>query len=202
MAKLLIASGNPGKQRELRALLDISGLVLLDPASLSIDLRVSEKGTDYISNAELKASAYARASGMWALADDSGLEVDVLEGAPGPRSARLGAPDLSDADRRHLLLKLLRPYPPPWRARFRSAVALADPKGEIDFAEGICTGEIIAEERGSGGFGYDPIFLVDGMDQTMAELSLEEKNRLSHRARAIEALRPRLRIRLGLEEGD
>jgi len=201
MANLLIASGNPGKQREIRALLDIPGLILLDPASASIDLMVSEKGADYISNAELKASAFARASGMWALADDSGLEVDLLGGAPGPRSARLGSPDLSDADRRHLLLKLLRPYPPPWRARFRSVVALADPKGEMEIAEGICMGEIIAEERGSGGFGYDPIFLVEGTHQTMAELSLQEKNLLSHRAKAIEALKPRLRIRLGLEEG-
>jgi XTP/dITP diphosphohydrolase len=201
MAKLLIASGNPGKQRELRALLDIPGLVLLDPSSLGIDLQVNEKGTDYTSNAELKASAYARTSGMWALADDSGLEVDVLEGAPGPRSARLGAPDLSDADRRHLLLEMLQLHPRPWRARFRSAVALANPKGEIDVAEGICSGEIIAEERGTGGFGYDPIFLVDGTDRTMAELSMEEKNRVSHRARAIEALMPRLKVRLGLQKG-
>ena len=199
MAILLIASGNPGKQRELRALLDLPGLVLLDPSSINLDLQVSEKGADYISNAELKASAYARASGLWALADDSGLEVDVLEGAPGPRSARLGASDLSDADRRHLLLKMLHDHPPPWRARFCSAVALADPKGETDLAEGICMGQIIAEERGSGGFGYDPIFLVDGTERTMAELSLEEKNRLSHRAKAIEALKPVLRIRLGLE---
>jgi XTP/dITP diphosphohydrolase len=201
MAKLLIASGNPDKQRELRALLDIPGLVLLDPTSLGIDLQVNEEGVDYASNAELKASAYARTSGMWALADDSGLEVDILEGAPGLRSARLGAPELSDADRRHLLLKMLQVHPRPWKARFCSAVALANPKGETDLAEGICSGEVIAEERGSGGFGYDPIFLVDGTDRTMAELSFEEKNRLSHRARAIETLMPILKRRLGLEKG-
>jgi XTP/dITP diphosphohydrolase len=199
MAKLLIASGNPDKKRELRALLNIPGLVLLDPTSLEIDLHVNEDGVDYASNAELKASAYARTSGMWAIADDSGLEVDVLEGAPGPRSARLGSSGLSDADRRHLLLEMLQFHPRPWRARFRSAVALANPGGETDLAEGACSGEVIAEERGSGGFGYDPIFLVDGTDRTMAELSFEEKNRLSHRARAIEALMPVLRIRLGLE---
>lgn len=199
MAKLLIASGNPGKQHELRALLDIPGLVLLDATSLKLDLQVSEKGEDYASNAKLKASTYARASGMWALADDSGLEVDVLDGAPGPRSARLGAPHLSDADRRHLLLKMLHPHPEPWRARFRSVVALASPEGKIDLAEGTCSGEIITEERGTGGFGYDPIFLVLGTDRTMAELSMEEKNQLSHRARAIEALRPVLKMRLGLE---
>ncbi len=201
MAKLLIASGNPGKQHELRALLDIPGLVLLDPTSLNLDLQVSEKGEDYASNAELKASAYARASGMWALADDSGLEVEVLDGAPGPRSARLGAPHLSDSDRRHLILKMLHPHPQPWRARFRSVVALASPEGKIDLAEGTCSGEIITEERGTGGFGYDPIFLVLGTDRTMAELSMEEKNQLSHRARAIEALMPILRTRLGLQKG-
>ena len=136
---------------------------------------------------------------MWALADDSGLEVDVLEGAPGPRSARLGAPHLSDADRRHLLLEMLHPHPRPWRARFRSVVALASPEGKIDLAEGTCSGEIIAEERGTGGFGYDPIFLVPGTDCTMAELSMVKKNQLSHRARAIEALMPILKIRLGFK---
>lgn len=201
MTNLMIASGNPGKQHELRALLDIHGLVLLDPSSLELDLQLSETGEDYASNAKLKASAYARASGMWALADDSGLEVAVLEGAPGPRSARLGAPHLSDADRRQVLLNILHPHPRPWRARFRSVLALASPEGKIDLAEGICSGEIIAEERGSGGFGYDPIFLVDKLDRTMAELNMAEKNRLSHRARAIEALMPILKIRLRLEEG-
>ncbi|HEY48108.1 MAG: hypothetical protein AMJ88_08495 [Anaerolineae bacterium SM23_ 63] len=199
MQKLMIASGNPGKQHELRALLDIPGLTLLDPSSLEGNLQISEKGEDYASNAKLKASAYARASGMWALADDSGLEVDVLEGAPGPRSARLGAPHLSDAGRRQILLQMLHPHPRPWRARFRSVVALASLDGMIDLAEGICSGEIIAEERGTGGFGYDPIFLISGTDRTMAELSMAEKNQLSHRARAIEALMPILKRRLGLE---
>jgi XTP/dITP diphosphohydrolase len=201
MEKLMIASGNPGKQHELRALLDLPGLVLLDPSSLNLDLQLSETGEDYSSNAKLKASAYARASGMWALADDSGLEVDVLEGAPGPRSARLGASQLSDADRRQVLLEMLHPHPRPWKARFCSVVALASPEGVIDLAEGTCAGEIITEERGTAGFGYDPIFLVHGMDRTMAELSMDEKNQLSHRARAIEALIPILKIRLRLEEG-
>ncbi len=200
MTQLMIASGNPGKQSELHALLDIPGLVLLYPTSLKFDLQLREKGEDYVSNAKFKASAYARASGLWALADDSGLEVDVLEGAPGPRSARLGALHLSDADRRHILLTMLHPHPRPWRARFRSVVALASPEGKIDLAEGTCLGEIIAEERGIGGFGYDPIFLVSGTDRTMAELSLREKNQLSHRARAIEALMPILKIRLGLND--
>jgi XTP/dITP diphosphohydrolase len=198
MKKLMIASGNPGKQHELRALLDIPGLVLLDPSSLNLDLQLRETGEDYSSNAELKASAYALASGMWALADDSGLEVDVLEGAPGPRSARLGDSHLSDADRRQVLLEMLHPHPRPWNARFCSVVALANPDGVIDLAEGTCAGEIISEQRGTGGFGYDPIFLVHGMDRTMAELSTAEKNQISHRARAIEALMPVLKRRLGL----
>lgn len=201
MPNLMIATGNPGKQKELRALLDIPGLVLLDPSSSKLDLQLTEKGEDYASNAKLKASAYARASGMWSVADDSGLEVDVLEGAPGPRSARLGAPHLSDAERRHLLLEMLHPHPRPWKARFHAVVALASPDGKIDLAEGTCSGEIITEERGTAGFGYDPIFLVPGTDRTMAELSMVEKNQISHRARAIEALLPILKIRLGLEEG-
>jgi XTP/dITP diphosphohydrolase len=195
----MLATGNPGKQQELHALLDIPGLVLLDPTSLNLDLQLIEKGEDYTSNAKLKAAAYAHASGMWALADDSGLEVDVLEGAPGPRSARLGASHFSDADRRHVLLEMLHPHPQPWRARFRSVVALASPEGKIDLAEGACSGEIIAEERGTGGFGYDPIFLIPDADRTMAELSMVEKNQLSHRAMAIEALMPILKIRLGLK---
>jgi XTP/dITP diphosphohydrolase len=199
MVDLMIASANPGKLNELRALLDIPGLTLHDPSNLDRGLEVKEEGEDYAANAKLKAATYARASGMWSLADDSGLEVDVLGGAPGSRSARLGEPGQSDADRRRTLLDLLQPHPRPWLASFRAVVALAGPDGEIDLAEGTCMGEIIAEERGEGGFGYDPIFLVQGSDHTMAQLSMERKNRISHRARAIEALMPVLRTRLGLE---
>lgn len=202
MVRLLIASSNPGKLREIRALLDIPGLVAVDPTMIGIRSQVEETGDQYADNAHLKASISARASGIWTLADDSGLEVDVLGGAPGPRSARLGGPGTSDAVRRRLLLEKLRPHPQPWTARFRCVVALASPEGEVDLADGTCLGEIIATERGSAGFGYDPIFLIQGTDYTMAELSLEEKNRLSHRAKAIKTLLPTLKKRLGLAGRD
>ena len=200
MVRLLIATSNPGKLREIRALLDISGLVIVDPSMIDIRFQVEETGTQYADNAHLKASISARASGIWTLADDSGLEVDVLGGAPGLHSARLGGSGSSDSLRRRLLLEKLHPHPLPWTARFRCVVALASPEGGVDLAEGTCLGEIIATERGSEGFGYDPIFLVQGTDYTMAELSLEEKNRLSHRAKAIKNLLPTLKKRLGLEE--
>jgi XTP/dITP diphosphohydrolase len=198
MATLLIASSNPGKLQELHALLKDLPLSLLQPDAIGIESQVEESGKDYAENARLKASAYARASGLWTLADDSGLEVEVLDNAPGMRSARLAGAGRSDSDRRRLLLEMLRPHPRPWKARFRCMVALVSPDGDVSLAEGICQGEIVPMERGSGGFGYDPIFQVKGTGQTMAELAPEEKNRISHRARAIETLMPILLDRLGL----
>lgn len=193
---LLLASGNPGKRKELKALLQHLELDLLDPRHLARTLSVQETGRDYTANATLKARAYAEASGLWTLADDSGLEVAALDGAPGVRSARLAGPGRSDEERRRVLLSQLRGHPRPWVARFCCAVALASPGGEVDSAIGICPGEIIQQERGSRGFGYDPIFLVAGTRRTMAELSLEEKNQLSHRARALKALLPVIKRRL------
>jgi len=198
MAELLIASTNLGKRNEMRALLDITGLTLVDPTMIGIQHEVEETGVSYVDNAGFKASEFARISGMWTIADDSGLEVDVLEGAPGPLSARLGDPSFSDAERRRVLLDMLKSSPQPWIARFRCIAALSSPTGEVDLAEGICLGEVIPVERGTGGFGYDSIFLVRGTDQTMAELSLEKKNKLSHRARAIKSLLPILKQRMGL----
>jgi XTP/dITP diphosphohydrolase len=122
------------------------------------------------------------------LADDSGLEVEALAGAPGLYSARYGSQNgekLSDQDRRVYLIQNLQGKPRPWTARFHATIAIALPNGETHLAEGYCEGEIIPEERGSGGFGYDPIFLLSELGRTMAELSMEEKNRLSHRARAV-----------------
>ncbi|NIS79934.1 MAG: RdgB/HAM1 family non-canonical purine NTP pyrophosphatase [Anaerolineales bacterium] len=200
MSTLLIASGNPGKLLELRALLQTLSLTLIDPATLQLELDVVETGADYAANASLKASTYAQASGLYTLADDSGLEVDALEGAPGKHSARLAGPDRSDADRRRMLLDLLQPHPRPWTARFCCTVALAGPDGSIDLASGSCSGEIITEERGAGGFGYDPIFSVQDAGQTMAELSMPEKNRISHRARAVQAILPILKRRMGIQE--
>jgi XTP/dITP diphosphohydrolase len=186
----------------MRALLESLGIDLPDPASLGLHQRLEELHDDYAANARLKAGTFARLAGLWALGDDTGLEVEALGGAPGPISARLveGAREgATDADRRRALLRLLQPHPRPWTARFRCTAALASPQGQFDLAEGLCEGEIIAVERGQEGFGYDPIFLIRGTQCTMAELPLAQKNHLSHRARAIQALLPTIRLRLGLE---
>lgn len=198
MQKLLLGTRNRGKQEELLALLSNLHLEILTPQDLRLKIQVDETGSTYAENARLKASEYAAHSGLWSLSDDSGLEVEVLEGAPGLRSARLGGTGKTDSDRRRLLLDMLVDHPHPWKARFRATVALANPQGAIELAEGDCAGEIIAEERGSGGFGYDPIFLVHETGKTMAELNMDEKNQLSHRARAFEAIRSVLSARLGL----
>lgn len=197
MTRLLLGTRNPGKLRELRALLDGLALELVTPDDLGLSLEVDESGSDYAENAARKAQAYAAAAGLPALADDSGLEVEALGGAPGLHSARLlpgrmGKAPADDAARRARLLELLAGKPRPWRARFRCAAVVALPAGERAAAEGTCTGEIVPAPRGAGGFGYDPLFLVDGQGLTMAELPEAVKNRLSHRARALQALRPAL----------
>lgn len=194
MSKLLLATRNPGKLREFRALLVDLEAQLLAPGDLNWDLEVEEKGDSYAENAAHKARTYARRSGLVTLADDSGLEVAALNGAPGLYSARYAPQSgATDADRRSFLLEQLQAHPRPWRARFRCTVAVATPQGEMHFTEGICPGEIIPEERGRAGFGYDPIFLIPELGKTMAELSMLEKNRLSHRARAVRAAIPLLK---------
>ncbi|MBC8506070.1 MAG: RdgB/HAM1 family non-canonical purine NTP pyrophosphatase [Anaerolineales bacterium] len=186
MLTLLIGTKNQGKVDEIRALLTDIDVELISLTDINVDLDVEEIGKTYAENAALKAKAYAQASGMITLADDSGLEVDALDGAPGLYSARYSSrPNATDADRRGYLLENLAEYPRPWGARFICVVALATPEGEPHFYEGICPGEIIPEERGQFGFGYDPIFLVEKSEQTMAELPMEEKNKISHRARAV-----------------
>lgn len=191
MIKLLLASSNLGKLREIQALLDDLDVILQTPKQLDITIDVDEDGVTYAENAALKASAFAQASGLLTLADDSGLEVDVLGGLPGIHSARFSQlPHATDADRRNYLLDRLRGSPRPWSAQFHCTVALTTPGGDIYFANGECHGEIIPEERGQGGFGYDPIFLLSDLGRTMAELDMEEKNRLSHRARAVKASLP------------
>lgn len=195
MKKLLIATTNPGKLKELQSLLADLPIELVTPNQIGLNLSVPEDRPTYAENAIQKAQAFAQASGLTTIADDTGLEVDALEGAPGLHSARYHPrPGASDADRRAYLLENLQKSraPRPWLARFRAVVALVTPEGEVHIAEGECPGEIIPEERGTHGFGYDPIFLVREAGRTMAELSMEEKNRLSHRARAIQAIRPLL----------
>jgi XTP/dITP diphosphohydrolase len=151
----------------------------------------------YAENAALKAAAFARVTGLTALADDTGLEVKALNGAPGLHSKRFSThPGATDADRRALLIERLASYPPPWEARFFCVVAVVDPRGEVFLSEGECQGEIISEERGHNGFGYDAIFLLEGIGLTMAELDLEHKNLVSHRARAVRAAIPILKTLL------
>jgi XTP/dITP diphosphohydrolase len=193
-AKLLLATNNRGKVAEIKALLDGLGIQLLTPAGLGLQLEVAEDGATYAENASKKASAFAHLSGLASLADDSGLEVDALGGKPGLHSHRFAPqPGATDADRRRFLLARLSGRPRPWTARFRATVAVALPSGEVRLASGECEGEIIPEERGSGGFGYDPIFLLPELGRTMAELGMEEKNRLSHRARAVQNAIPILK---------
>jgi XTP/dITP diphosphohydrolase len=196
LTKLLVATNNPGKVREYEELLaDLPlSLEFTFPAQEGLTLEVEESGESFEENARIKARAYAQASGLLTLADDSGLEVDALGGAPGVRSARYGGPGADDADRYRKLLRALVDVPAGQRsARFRCVVALALPDGTMHTADGTCEGQIGFAPRGQHGFGYDPVFVVQGYDgRTMAELSPEVKNQISHRARALWAMRPKL----------
>jgi XTP/dITP diphosphohydrolase len=186
MRSILIGTNNPGKVAEIKALLEVLGAPLLIPSELGLTLEVDEDGRTYAENAGKKAIAYAGLSGMLCLADDSGLEVDALDGLPGLHSHRFcPIPHATDADRRLYLLERLTGSPHPWRARFRATVAIAHPDGKVNWTTGHCDGEIIPEERGANGFGYDPIFFIPQAGCTMAELTMEAKNTLSHRARAV-----------------
>ena len=194
ISSLLLASTNPGKLREMRALLKDVKVHLLSPRDLGLAIEVEETGATYAENAARKARAFSLRSGLVSLADDSGLEVDALGGAPGLYSARYAPhPGATDADRRAYLLQQLQDQPRPWSARFCCTVAIALPSDEVHFTEGVCPGEIIPEERGRGGFGYDPVFLIPSLNKTMAELSLQEKNKISHRALAVRAAIPLLK---------
>jgi len=198
--KILIATNNKGKREEIQDLLKDFRIDLVTPSDMGIELHVDEDGTTYAENAEKKALSFARASGLISLADDSGLEVDALGGAPGLYSNRyLSKPGATDGERRAYLLSNLMDKPRPWTAAFHATIAIAAPgTPSVRFTTGECRGEIIPEERGTGGFGYDPIFLIPETNRTMAELSMEEKNRLSHRARAIRNAMPILKEILGL----
>jgi len=185
MKKLLIATNNKGKLKEFQALLKDLDIELVTPADINLNLEVEEDGATYAENATKKAVAFAQASGLVALADDSGLEVDALNGAPGLHSARYSPkPNASDADRRVYMLENLKDKPRPWKAHFHATIVIATPAQDIRITEGNCYGEVIPEERGANGFGYDPIFLLPDLNKTTAELSMAEKNRLSHRAQA------------------
>ncbi len=190
MIKLLVATNNPGKVREYEELLAGRPFQVTFPAAAGLELDVAETGDTFEANARLKALAFAQASGLLTLADDSGLEVDALAGAPGVYSARYAGPGAGDADRYGKLLAALEGVPQGQRtARFRCVIALAWPDGRLRLAEGRCEGQIGFGPRGDNGFGYDPVFVVEGYGgRTMAELAPEIKNRISHRARAVQAL--------------
>ncbi len=196
--KILIATRNPGKLNEYRDLLaDISvgaeSLEWVLLTDIGIETDVEETGQTFEENARLKATTYARESGLLTLADDSGLEVDALDGAPGVQSARYAGPGAGDADRYQKLLRKLEGVPLEARtARFRCVVAVSTPGGDVYTASGDCPGQIAFEPRGSFGFGYDPVFYMPERGQTMAETAPEIKNQISHRARALEAIKPTL----------
>ena len=214
MIHLLIATNNKDKIEELQDLLKDLNVQLVTPEQIGLDLEVVEDELTYAENAGKKALAFAQASGLLSLADDSGLEVDALNGEPGLYSKRFSPkPNATDRDRRTYLLGKLHSYPRPWTARFKATIAIVLPESSdnisrwsssretayrdqaetlrplgslrVTHVEGSCEGEIIPDERGTGGFGYDPIFLFPELGKTMAELSMDEKNRLSHRAKAV-----------------
>jgi len=188
--KLLIATHNRGKLKEYHELLAGLPYELLTLDDVGIRDDVEENGATFAENARLKALDYARQSGLLTLADDSGLEVDALGGEPGVRSKRYAGDGVSDAARNQFLLSKLRDVPRGKRgARFRCVIVIASPRGETWQADGRCEGEIIFEPRGTNGFGYDPLFLFPERGVTMAELPSEEKNRVSHRAKAAEGAR-------------
>jgi len=184
-SKLLLATNNLGKARELAVLLQGASFTITTPQEEGMVLEVEETGTTFEANAAIKAEAFAKASGLMALADDSGLEVDVLGGEPGVMSARYAGPDASDEDRVRYLLSKLEGIKWNMRgARFRSVIAVAEPEGTIELFEGTCEGMIALSPRGAGGFGYDPVFYVPSLGKLMAELTMEEKNSISHRGSA------------------
>jgi XTP/dITP diphosphohydrolase len=189
---LLIGTHNRGKAVEIAAILDNLNIDFLTLQDIRETEQVIESGQTYQENAILKAEGYAQQSGLLTLADDSGLEVDALQGAPGVISARYAGPGASDQDRIKLLLEQLATTPEARRtARFVSVVALAHPQaGTIKYESGVCEGRIISAPRGTNGFGYDPIFVPEGYSATFAELPAATKDVISHRAKALRALRP------------
>jgi XTP/dITP diphosphohydrolase len=185
MRDLLLATTNLHKLEEYRAIFSGIPFRLLSLHDVQLDLDVEETGATFTENAELKALAYARASGMLSLADDSGLEIDALGGAPGVYSARFAGTETSYAERFRIILEQLREFPIGQRtARFRCAITIAEPSGYYQTVEGTLEGEIALAPRGEHGFGYDPIFFVPELGRTTAELAPEQKNKISHRGRA------------------
>ena len=182
--RFVLATHNPGKLREMGEILKDFGIEVVSPRDLGITVDVEETGTTFAENAILKAKAICQATGLPAIADDSGLCVDALNGAPGVYSARYGGEGLDDRGRYMLLLSSLRGAPTR-AAHFACAVACAFPNGDTLTAEGRCDGSIAYAPLGDGGFGYDPVFLLPGTGKTFGQLTQEEKSAVSHRGRAL-----------------
>jgi XTP/dITP diphosphohydrolase len=184
--RLLIASGNAGKVREFGRLLAELPVELLDLTRFQFAMEPDESGSTFAENAILKAKGYAAQTGEWVIADDSGLEIDALDGAPGVFSARLGGVETGYSDKMQIVLNRLQGVDDKRRgARFVSVIALARPSGKVEFTvEGECRGRIANLPRGGKGFGYDPIFIPDGFDRTFGELNDAQKRLISHRGRA------------------
>jgi non-canonical purine NTP pyrophosphatase (RdgB/HAM1 family) len=184
--KLFIATTNKGKRKEISSLFESTSFELVFPEDLHLYAEVIETGETYAENAALKAETLCKLSNMLTLADDTGLEVDALDGRPGLHSARyIPIEGATDADRRAHLLEELRDKPTPWLARFCCVVALATPHKPTLFFEGEVIGQILQQESGEHGFGYDRLFFIPQMNKTMADLSMQEKNQISHRAMAV-----------------
>lgn len=192
---MVLASKNPKKLLELQAILSTQGIEVVLESQVGIDVDVEETGTTFEENAFLKAHAVMEASGLPAVADDSGLCVDALNGAPGVYSARYGGPGLDDVGRYRLLLENMRGQLDR-RCRFVSAICCCFPNGDRVEARGECPGTLAYAPKGSDGFGYDPIFFLPERKKTFAELTAEEKNAISHRGRALEAFGEKLKAYL------
>jgi XTP/dITP diphosphohydrolase len=191
-SKIVVATRNVGKLREFQTLLHPLHSNLASLRDLAIEVEIEESGTTFAENAQLKAIGYSRLTSLPVLADDSGLAVEVLGGRPGIHSARYAGPEASDADRIRKLLVEIAGSGENRNARFVCALALAQDGVLLQESEGSCSGIIITEPRGTNGFGYDPIFLFPDLDKTFAELDETEKNKYSHRARAVYSLLEKL----------
>ncbi|MDH7602427.1 MAG: XTP/dITP diphosphatase [Armatimonadota bacterium] len=198
LKKLLVATRNPGKAREMAAVLADLPLTIVTLEDYPEAPNVEETGSTFEENAVAKAAAYARFTGLWTIADDSGLEVDALNGAPGVFSSRF-AP--SDPERIAKLLELMKDVPEHKRtARFRCVIAIASPEGQVETCEDTLEGIIASEPRGSNGFGYDPVLYLPEFGKHVAELSPEQKNAISHRGKALRKAKAVLRKKMGLSE--
>ena len=189
--KFVLATHNPGKIQEMQAILSQLGVEVVSPAELGVDVDVEETGDTFAENAMLKAKAICAAAGLPAIADDSGLCVDALNGGPGVYSARYGGEGLDDAGRTALLLQNMRGQTTR-AAHFACAIACAFPNGDTLTAEGRCDGAVAFAPMGQGGFGYDPVFLVPEKAKTFSQMTAEEKNEISHRGRALRTFSEKL----------